>query len=151
MKQRRFQNRVVESVFTLPISAVFAALMWWFQGGFSKANMLGLLFCALTAYIILETNNANALIRVRTRLLSSLWLISVACMGVLHTAIEPRFVTFCLSLSYSQLCRTYQRYDAAVQAFHANLLLSVASLVFPPMLLLSVLYGIYFFWKIKPC
>ena len=49
MKQRRFQNRVVESVFTLPISAVFAALMWWFQGGFSKANMLGLLFCALTA------------------------------------------------------------------------------------------------------
>lgn len=144
MKQRRFQNRVVESVFTLPISAVFAALMWWFQGGFSKANMLGLLFCALTAYIILETNNANALIRVRTRLLSSLWLISVACMGFLHTAIEPLFVTLCLSLSYSQLCRTYQRYDAAVQAFHANLLLSVASLVFPPMLLLSVLYGVYF-------
>ena len=78
MKQRRFQNRVVESVFTLPISAVIAALMWWFQGGFSKANMLGLLFCALTAYIILETNNANALIRVRTRLLSSLW----PCAGI---------------------------------------------------------------------
>lgn len=144
MKQRRFQNRVVESVFTLPVSAVFAALMWWFQSGFSTSNLLGLLFCALTAYVILETNNANALIRVRTRFVSCLWIVGAACTTFLHGAVAPLFVAFCLSVSYSQICRTYQRHDAAVQAFHANLFLSIGSLAFPPMLLLSFCYGVYF-------
>lgn len=145
MKQRRFQNRVVESVFTLPVSVVLAALMWWWpQGSFSTVYLQGLLLCFLVAYVILETSNANALIRIRTRLVSSLWLICVACIGFLHSAVAPLFVTFCLSVSYSQLCRTYQRYDSIVPAFHANLFLSVGSLAFPPMLWLSLLYGLYF-------
>lgn len=146
MKRRRFQNRVVESIFTLPVCAVFAAVMWWWpKGSFSIDYLLGLLLCALTAYVILEINNVNALVRIRTRMVSCLWLLLAAGCGFLHTASAPLFATGCLVVSYSQLCRTYQRTDITIQAFHAYLLLALGSLVFPSMLLISVLYGIYLF------
>lgn len=144
MKRRRFQNRVVESIFILPVSAVLAAVMWWWpKGSFSMDYLLGLLLCALTAYVLLEVNNANALVRIRTRMVSCLWLLLAAGAGFLHTAPGPLFATCCLAVSYSQLCRTYQRTDITIESFHAHLLLALASLVFPPMLLFSVFYVIY--------
>ncbi len=145
MKQRRFQNQVAESVLTLPVSAVLTVIVWWWpQGSFSIDYLLGLLCCAFTAYVILETNNANALIRVRTRLVSCLWIILTACMGFLHSIGSPLIAAACTALSYSQLCQTYQRHDATIQAFHANLFLALGSLAFPSLLLLALLYVIYF-------
>lgn len=145
MRRRRFQNRIAESVFTLPVCSVLALVMWWWpQGSFSIDYLLGLLCCAFTAYVILETNNANSLIRIRTRLVSCLWVICVAGMGFLHPIGAPLIAAMFLSISYSQLCRTYQCHDAVVQAFHANLFLALGSLAFPPMILFSLLYIVYF-------
>ncbi len=118
-------------------------MWWWPKGSFSMDYLLGLLLCALTAYVVLEINNANALVRIRTRMVSCLWLLLAAATGYLHTAPAPLFATCCLALSYSQLCRTYQRPDITTESFHAHLLLALGSLVFPPMLLLSVLYVLY--------
>ncbi len=118
-------------------------MWWWPKGSFSMDYLLGLLLCALTAYVVLETNNANALVRIRTRMVSCLWLLLAAGTGYLHTALAPLFATCCLAIGYNQLCHTYQRPDITTESFHAHLLLALGSLVFPPMLLFSVLYVIY--------
>ena len=66
-------NRVANSTLTLPGALVLGSSLWalvW------RPELLGVILAtAFTAYVLMETNNRNTLIRVRTRSMSSLfWL-----------------------------------------------------------------------------
>lgn len=108
------------------------------------AKWLGSLFAMLlVAYVVLETNNVNQLIRIRTRMMSSLWCLLAGALPLFHQCGIPLLVALCAALSYNLLFRSYQLSDATGQFFYALLLLSLTSLFSPWMILLALPYFFY--------
>lgn len=142
MRRYRLQNRISGSMFTLPICAVVTLLLWIFpiqegNGGlsvrfsFTPERLAALVLTALVAYTLTETNNVNRLIRVRSRLVSSVWLISAATIPFVHVWCDGLAATACLSVAYYQLFRTYQQRDCQVKTFHYALMIGLGSLFVP--------------------
>lgn len=137
----RFQNRVAESVFTLPVCVVLSLLLWWFpQFHFETKNLVALALTLLVSYVLTETNNVYQLIRIRTRMMACMWLLQATCMPFLHTAIMPLLCALLLSVSHFILFRCYQLPNAVNGVFHCFLVLSVGSLCWSPLLLLVPFY-----------
>ena len=134
----RWQNRIAESSATLPTACVVATLLWWQpQGGYSTAYLLSWLTCALTTYLILEMTAQNALLRIRSRMISSLFLLVMAVCGFLHPLQTGVVVMSCMTLSFYTLLRTCDAQRPEVNTMHAYLAIAMGSLLWPPLLLLA--------------
>lgn len=162
MKKDRLQNSISGSVFTLPVCSVITILL--LLAPFS--DVLGtlrsipfwtmLLLIALTTYVMIELNNRNTLLRIRSRMVSSVWLVTMASVAVIcHTTTPPfllslldsRFdeallCTLFIAVSFSQLFRTYQKRDCVVCTFHYALFLGITSTILPH----SVVFLPMFLW-----
>lgn len=146
--KRRFQNRIAESAVTLPTVCVATTLLWWLpQGAYSTDYLLGWLMCALTAYAVIETSATCRLIRVRSRMVSSLLLLLLAVCGFLHPLQAGTLVMACVAVSLYFLLQTYVQPRPETDVWHAYLFFSLASLFWAPVLLLTPLMlwnqGIY--------
>lgn len=123
--------------------ALLALCLWWYpQWAYSHDYAISLGLAFFTAYVILETNNTYQVIRVRSRMMSAVWLFAVACLTFLHPFQPSLLAAFFLVGSYYLLFRTYQQQQPVVDVFHTFLLLSVGSLFLPPMILFTPFY----FW-----
>ncbi len=139
---------MAESSATLPTACVVATLLWWLpQGGYSTDYLLSWLTCALMTYLILEMTAQNALLRIRSRMISSLFLFVMAVCGFLHPLQTGVVVMLCLTLSFYYLLRTCGAYRPEVETMHAYLAIAIGSLLWPPLLLLVPIHwwsqGVY--------
>ena len=141
MRKPKLHNRIGRSVATLPVCSLMAVGLWWLpQQAYSHAYAVSLVLVALTAYVILETNNTNQLIRTRSRMMASVWVFGAACFGALHPFHPIILATFCLAVSYYLLFRAYQKTQPVVDTFHTFVVLSLGGVVYPPMLLFAPFY-----------
>ena len=144
MKHNRLQNKVAGSEFTLPICVVIAAALWWLpQQDFSIYHILGLGFCLLATYVVMETNTQQHIIRIRTRMMSSVWLVLAASLSFMHPLAEPIIAATLLCIGYHLLFRCYQQDWPQVNVFHAFLILSLGGFCAPVMLLMAVPFFLY--------
>ena len=144
MKHNKLQNKIAESVFTLPFCIVATILMWWLpQRAFDVHCLLGLGLCLLTTYIVMETNAQLHIIRIRTRMMSCVWLILAASLAFMHPLGEPLVAAALLSAGYYLLFRCYQRHRPQKFVFHAFLMLSLGSFCAPVMLLMAIPFFLY--------
>ena len=144
MRQKRLQNKVAGSEWTLPVCAISAVAMWWLpQRSVSVPHLIGLLLSLLTAYIVMETNARYYIIRIRTRMMTCVWLILSASLAFVHAVGNPLCAALFLSLSYFFLFRCYQRTHPQLDVFHAFLMLSLGSFFAPVMLAMAVPYFFY--------
>ena len=133
-----FRNRTAKSMLTLPLVAVVAGVVWllpdprsvWLWGGFA-------IVCALT-YTLRELNNRSQLLRIRSRLVSATFLALFAALPDLHSAGMHLLPAVGLLLALCCLFGSYQQYRPEHYTFHAFFFLSIGSLDFPPLLVLSV-------------
>ena len=123
------QNTVSTSNFTLPVSVVLSLVVWlvvgvpadnYPHGGCGLWSLVpglltdGLLSVAigasllvLAAYLIIELNNKEVLLRIRSRLLSSMLLLLVSASAFLHQ-FQPALVLLVLVLlAFFYLFSTY--------------------------------------------
>ena len=140
MYSRTFRSKVVGSSFTLPVMAVVTSLLWLLSGSADQWRWITLALTALTTYIVVELNNRHALLRIRSRLVSSVFLLFMAASPFLHTHWQAAALMFTFALSYAMLFQTYQRVRAEGYVFHAFLFLGLGSLWFPPMAVMALLY-----------
>lgn len=141
MRRDRLQNHVAGSVFTLPVCAVVAVLVWWLPlGQYRLDYAIGLGLSALIAYVLLETNNRFQLIRVRSRMVASAWTICVASMASMHVWHYGTIVALLLALAHAFLFATYEERQPVKLTFHAGLMLGVAVLFAPWMLVMLFLF-----------
>ena len=128
----------------MPICAVLATILWWWpQQSFAISNIIGWVLCALTAYICLETNGVQQIIRIRTRMMASVWLVLASCLAFMHPLDTPAISAVCMAMSYYLLFRCYQLYDSVAWIFHSFLFLGIGSLFSAIMLPMGLLYYIY--------
>lgn len=144
IRHNKFQNHVAESVFTLPAFVLLSVILWWGpQFELEFRAFIGLVLTLLVAYVLAETNNTQQLIRIRTRMMASVWLLLVTCMPFLHSALFPLTCALLLSVSLFLLFRCYQLSNSVNTVFHSFLFLSLGSLCWVPMVWFLPLYIIY--------
>ncbi|MBR3514288.1 MAG: hypothetical protein IKO12_07715 [Bacteroidaceae bacterium] len=136
--KRRLQNKIAESTWTLPVVALFVALWWLLPFDRRWEEPAGLAVCIITTYVLMEMNSANALLRVRSRMVSAVFLLLMCALPWLHPFSWTAVATCCMSLSFHQLLLTYDRHEPVVPTFHAYLFVGLASLVWPPLLWLAL-------------
>lgn len=141
MRRHSLPNRVAEGQLLFPTCAALATLLWWFPvDSLDWHHIGGWVLCMLTSYVLTETNNANQLIRIRTRMVAAVWLILMATIGSLHPMQHGTLAAFSLAVSHYMLFRTYQRREPTADTFHALLFASIASLFVPALVVLLPCY-----------
>lgn len=131
---KRFQNKVAGSRFSLPMASIYAALVWLAAGLVAQQMWAPFLLVALSTYLMAEINNRNALIRIRSRMVSCTFLV-LTMMGVSigiggqEAGVQLALVGFLLAIFHA-----YQDEGAVGAIFFAFLLIGISSIVFVQML-----------------
>lgn len=170
MRRERLQNHVAGSVFTLPVCAVVACVMWWlpvfcptlFPGWVQDPETglglgpqasqlpsllaplakaigneqlldrgLAFLLMVLATCLLVEMNNRNLLLRIRSRLVSSTWLVAAAGIPAVHLYSRGLVAAVCVAGALYMLFFTYQKRDCQTGTFHWALLVGVGSIFVP--------------------
>lgn len=138
------QTQVTTGRATLPVALV----LWLVFGlcalhGWEAVNRLAA--CVVTGYLLIELNTAYALIRQRTTLHISAFLLLSAAGFALTLSGWKAWVAPLFLLSVHQLFTTYESVHAPFGAFNAMACLGVGSFLFPPMAWLLPVYliGLY--------
>lgn len=150
MRNNRFQNHVSKSPFTLPLCIVLGFMVWFWNDlfgtlSFSFSSLLGFAFSALITYVVIETSNKFSLLRVRSNMIASVWVIAVALMPEVHDFSAGWVATLALVCSYYVMFHAYQQFEPVVAVFHAFLLLGIASLLVVHLLVFVPLFYWYLF------
>ena len=160
MQQKRFQNKIAESRWSLTITALLCMLVWlavcisqiqygtklplteWgWQQWLSHPILITLPCVALSTYLMVELNNANALIRIYSRMVSCTFLVLMTMATFQYTSVRAAIVTLCAIGFYTAAFHAYQDNQATGWIFYAFLCLSIASIAF-----IQVLFFLPLLW-----
>lgn len=138
MRQHTLRKDVVESNFTLPVTAVVTLLLWAIAPKWDGALWGTLLLTGVMTYVIVEWNNQCQLLRIRSRMNSVTFLTLMSVFPALHSVGFDLIPAFSLIGAYFMLFKAYGLYKPQGFVFHAFFFLSLGSLFFPPLLLLAL-------------
>ncbi len=136
-----FQNIVAQSRKTLPITAVYTAVMAFLLFTIDNSLWLHMACVVLTGYVMLLINNNNALIRIYSRLPSSIFLVLAVMVTCLCKSLEANVVQLFFALHLLTLFRTYQNKRGMGDVCASFIMLGVASTMF-----VQILFFVPFSW-----
>ena len=136
MADKSLRLRVACSATTLPVTAAATAALWLLPFPPGAARWGGLLATALAAYVMMECNNRNALLRIRSRMTTTSFLALTAACPFLHGWQPAMAAVVALLAALTLLFATYQQRHAEGRTFYAFFFMGLGSLLFPPLLLL---------------
>lgn len=134
------RQRITTSTLLLPFAILLAAVVWCAEDYSDARSWAGFGLCMLTTLALMELNNRNTLLRVRSRMVSTTFLLVATAMPFLHAAGWYWLSPLCLVGAFALLFASYQKMRPEGEVFHAFLLLSVASFRLPLMLGLAPLF-----------
>ncbi len=138
MRENSFRKRVATGSFTLPVAAALALFVWLPTVVATSLSWLSLVVVVVITYLLVELNNRNALLRIRSRMVGTTFLALAAACPFFHSGEVSLLPSFTLAAAYFPLFATYQSPRSSGEAFQAALLIGVGSLVYPPLLCLNV-------------
>ncbi len=134
---KRLQNRIAESRFALPVTAVYATAAWLADGLISSDSYIEFAVFAVSAYLMAELNNRHALIRMYSRMVSCSFLVlatlaASAAGGTSWAAgtADVWIMQLCFIVAYLFLFSSYQDKRAQGKMFYAFMMIGVASTLF---------------------
>lgn len=138
---RRLQNRVAESRYSLHVAAVYTVAVWLLAGLLAHQWWLQFGCFALSTLFIAILNNANALIRIYSRMVLSSFLMFSCMPNFLFGNIVGSVVQLCVIISLVLLFRCYRDECAVGNMFYASLSLGVATILW-----VQIFYFVPFIW-----
>lgn len=141
MRNKTLQSRITSGRFTLP-AAIFIALCCWSATGIGTgipATQLWPSFAlgALVGYLLVETNNAFALIRVRASAQTALYCLLASTCPALYVLYSGQAASACFALTLIFLFRSYRDENTPACLFHAFAFAGAGSLFVPQLTLLA--------------
>ena len=130
MAIKRIQNKIAESRFLLPATAVIAVCVYLAAGLIERQMWMQFACLALSTWFFAETNNINALLRIYSRMVSSSYLMLSCAASFLFTDIHVGITQLCAITFYYIIFRCYMLRDSARLMFFAFLPISIVSIYF---------------------
>lgn len=125
----------------MPVTAVLVLVLWLTVGFAAEQTYFKLLIFAASAYLMVEMNNRNALIRIYSRMVSCSFLVLATMAASLFGSIDIWAVQFWMIASCTTLLSCYQDKRAVGRVFYAFLFIGIASIFF-----IQVLFFVPFMW-----
>lgn len=131
---KRTQNKVAESRIALPVIATYGILIWLAAGLVTQMWWVQFLCITAAAYLMVELNNQNALIRIYSRMVSCSFLVLTCTTVFLFPSWQACVGTLFFAAFLLLLFRNYQDKQSPGSTFYAFCLFGLASLIFPHVL-----------------
>lgn len=133
---RRLQNRIAESSTILPVAAVYAIGIWLLSGLTTHHWWPQLACLAASCYLFIEISNSNALLRVRSRMVTTTFLFLTCMYPEAFGSLTSAFTQLGFIVTTLLLFNTYQDNLSMGKVFYAFLCISLCSLAFVHVLFL---------------
>lgn len=176
MIKKRLQQRITTGKFVLPVVMLLSVVIWlgvylikpvavfsqssslvWqllapFFLGKPVSLLVNFLLYAFIGYLLIELNNAFAIIHLRASIQTSLYFIVISACPELYSLQMGSVVALSMVASIYFLFQSYQHTRPSGVIFYSWIFLGIASLMFPQLLLFSPLYliGAYNFQSLNP-
>ena len=121
---KRLQNRISENANTLFFAALWTIIVWLIATPFDSGMWLSVICLFTSTYLIIEMTNANALLRVRSRMVCGL------------SSFRGAFFMLCISAAIPLILSTYQNNQASGRIYYAFICIGISSIVYPHVLFL---------------
>lgn len=141
---RRLQNKVAESTLTLPIVVALGVLVWLFCGLIKNGWWIQLACFAASCYLMVELSNSNALLRIRSRMVTSTFIVLSCAASPLFGSLQGGITQLCFIIALLMFFQTYQQPERVGRIYYGYLFISLASLLFP-----QVLCFVPFLWILQ--
>lgn len=130
MRENRFQIEVATGRFTLPVVTLVCLLLWGIS--FNQWDeLVSLAIVASIGYLMIEANTHFSLIRTRTTMPVSLYVIMATVLFFLHPFQWSLVVPLLFMMAIFQMFLSYESPRASTPIYHSFLFLSIGSLIFP--------------------
>lgn len=129
------QNRIAQSRWALPVTALYALLVSLAGGLATDGLWLQFGMLLVSTMMMVELNNGNALIRIYSRMVSCSFLVMTTMSLFLFRSLEVDVVQITFIAFLLLLLRAYQNQQATGWVFYAFISLGISSIVFPHVLL----------------
>jgi len=127
---KRLQNKIAEGGMTLPATALLAVVVWLLSGLIEHQLWPQLACFIASAYLLIELSNYNALLRTRSRMVSSTFLMLSCTASFLFPQLIGGIVQLCFIIALVMLFQTYQDQQAVGTSYYAFLFVSLSSLAY---------------------
>ena len=127
---KRPQNIIAEGGLTLPVAALFGIVVWLLAGLVQQQLWAQLACYVATVYVLVELTNQNALLRVRSRMVSSTFIVLSCAACFLLPQMTCGIVQFCFAVAFLLLFQTYQTSHSIGRTFYAFTAIGLASIAF---------------------
>ena len=131
---KRFQNRVAESSLSLPVSAIICILIWLAAGLVSQKLWIPLLLTGFSTYLIAEMNNRNALLRIRSRMMSCVFLWLATMQATITISWQTITIQALMGICTFLLLFCYRDKTEVPSIFCMALTISIGSIIWAPFL-----------------
>ena len=127
---KRFQNKVAESRYALPLMAMYA-LGIWLLGGLAEGKWYPqFAMLMLSTYLMVELNNTNALLHMYSRMVSCTFLALTSMAVFLFPSVKVAICMLSVIMFCTLIFHTYQDKESPGLTYFAFLCLGIASCVF---------------------
>ena len=131
---KRFQNRVAESSLSLPVSAIISILIWFAAGLVSRKLWIPLLLTGFSTYLIAEMNTRNTLLRIRSRMMSCVFLWLATMQATIAVRWQTALIQTLTGLCIYLLLFCYKDKKEVPSIFCIALIISMGSIIWTPFL-----------------
>ena len=131
---KRFQNRVAESSLSLPVSAIISILIWFAAGLVSRKLWIPLLLTGFSTYLIAEMNTRNTLLRIRSRMMSCVFLWLATMQATIAVRWQTTVIQTLTGLCIYLLLFCYKDKKEVPSIFCIALIISIGSIIWTPFL-----------------
>ena len=126
---RRIQNIVAESRVTLPVTVVYAVAIWLLTGLLKEQWWIQFVCFAASVALMMELNNQNLLIRVFSRMVSSIYIVLTCTAVFLFPSLSGAILQLCTIAALCLLYHTYQDKASMGWIYFAFLCVGLGSLM----------------------
>lgn len=126
---RRIQNIVAESRVTLPVTVVYAVVIWLLTGLLKEQWWIQFVCFAASVALMMELNNQNLLIRVFSRMVSSIYIVLTCTAVFLFPSLSGAILQLCTIAALCLLYHTYQDKASMGWIYYAFLCVGLGSLM----------------------
>lgn len=127
---KRIQNRIAESRFALPATAAYALLVCLANGLVEQGLWVQLALLAASTLLMVELNNANALIRIYSRMVSCSFLVLSSMATFLFPSIDGAVAAMSLIVFFLIIFHAYQDNTSTGWVFYAFAAIGVGTVAF---------------------